>query len=277
MNYNIGFMQGRLSLMEGKKIQSFPWLNWKNEFKIGKKLSFKLLEWTLDYKKLYSNPLMLKSGQKEIKNLCTKYNFKITSLTGDCFMQKPFWKTKKSKISKLQNDFLNIINESAKVGIKFIILPLVDNGKIENKKQEMILVSFLKKIYPILRTNKLKILFESDFEPKKYLKFIKKFNPNLIGINYDTGNSASLGFDAKREISIYGKYINNVHIKDRVYRGKTVELGKGNTNFSVIFEKLKQIKYKGNFILQGARSQNKQDAKILIKYRDFVIKFLKKN
>ena len=273
MKYNIGFMQGRLSPMEGKKIQSFPWLNWKNEFKIGKKLNFKLLEWTLDHKKLYSNPLMVRSGQKEIKNLCSKYNFKITSLTGDCFMQKPFWKEKKSKILKLQNDFLNIINESAKVGIKFIILPLVDNGKIENKKQETILISFLKKIYPVLRANKVKILFESDFEPKKYLKFIKKFNPNFVGINYDIGNSASFGFDAKSELNIYGKYINNVHIKDRIYRGKTVELGKGNADFSIVFEKLKQIKYKGNLILQGARSQNKQDEEMLKKYREFVIKF----
>ena len=45
MKYNIGFMQGRLSPMQGKKIQSFPWKNWKNEFEIGKGLNFKIMEW----------------------------------------------------------------------------------------------------------------------------------------------------------------------------------------------------------------------------------------
>ena len=40
MGYKIGFMQGRLSPMQGKKIQSFPWKNWKNEFQIGYKGNF---------------------------------------------------------------------------------------------------------------------------------------------------------------------------------------------------------------------------------------------
>ena len=265
MKHNIGFMQGRLSPIQGKKIQSFPWKNWEKEFQIGNKL---------DFKKLYSNPLMTDYGQKEIKHLCSKYNFKVLSLTGDCFMQKPFWKANLKKKFKLQNDFLNIIKESGKLGIRFIILPLVDNGKIISQKQEEILINFVKKIYPTLRLNKIKILFESDFEPKKYLKFIKKFNREFVGINYDTGNSASYGFDPDEEISLYGKYINNVHIKDRYYKGNTVPLGEGNVDFQTVFEKLKQIKYKGNFILQGARSKKNKHTFIIKKYKDFIMNFL---
>ena len=71
MESKIGFMQGRLSPMQGKKIQSFPWKNWKKEFQIGRKLNFKILEWTLDFIKLYSNPLMTKEGQKKIKTRVT--------------------------------------------------------------------------------------------------------------------------------------------------------------------------------------------------------------
>jgi len=274
MKYNIGFMQGRLSPMQGKKIQSFPWNNWENEFQIGGRLNFNIIEWTLDFIKLYSNPLMTDDGQKKIKSLCSKYNFKILSLTGDCFMQKPFWKINSAKRIKLQRDFLNIINASDKIGIKFIVLPLVDNGKIESKKQEMILINFLRKIYSVLQSNRIKILFEADFKPNKYLKFIKKFNRKFFGINYDTGNSASYGFNANEEISLYGKYIDNVHIKDRIYEGNTVPLGKGNADFPAIFKKLKQIGYKGNFILQGARSKNNQHVPIIKEYRNFVIKFL---
>ena len=83
------------------------------------------------------------------------YNFEILSLRGDCFMQKPFWKVNGQKRNKLQNDFLNIIKESGKLGIRFIILPLVDNGKIISQKQEEILINFVKKIYPTLRLNKI--------------------------------------------------------------------------------------------------------------------------
>ena len=108
MKFKIGFMQGRLSPMQGKKIQSFPWKNWKKEFQIGRKLNFRILEWTLDFKKLYSNPLMTNDGQKEITHLCSKYNFKVLSLTGDCFMQKPFWKAnlKESYEQKISHTIL---------------------------------------------------------------------------------------------------------------------------------------------------------------------------
>ena len=170
---------------------------------------------------------------------------------------------------------MNIINQSGKLGIKFIILPLVDNGTIENQKQEMILINFLKKISPILRTNKIKILFETNFKPKKYLKFIKKFDRKFFGINYDIGNSASYGFNPNEEISLYGKYVNNVHIKDRLYNGKTVPLGQGNADFMSVFKKLKQISYKGNFILQGARSKNNQHALVIKEYKNFITKLLK--
>ena len=76
----------------------------------------------------------------------------------------------------------------------------------------MILINFLRNIYPLLQLNKIKALFETDFKPKKYLKFIKNFNRKFFGINYDTGNSASYGFNPNEEISLYGKYIDNVHI-----------------------------------------------------------------
>ena len=189
-------------------------------------------------------------------------------------MQKPFWKIDLARRIRLQKDFLNIINESSKMGIRFIVLPLVDNGKIENQKQEMILINFLRKIYSVLRLNRIKILFEADFKPNTYLKFMKKFNRKFFGINYDTGNSASYGFNPNEEISLYGKYIDNVHIKDRIYNRGTVPLGTGNADFLTVFKKLKQIKYKGNFILQGARSKNNQHVSIIKEYRDFIIKFL---
>ena len=189
-------------------------------------------------------------------------------------MQKPFWKSNYKKRIKLQEDFLNIINRCGNIGIKFIVLPLVDNGKIINKKQEMILTAFLKKIYHILDANKVKILFEADFRPKKYIKFIKNFNKKFFGINYDIGNSASYNFNPSEEISLYGKYIDNVHVKDRVNKGSTVFLGEGNADFTTVFKKLKQINYKGNFILQGARSKNNQHVLLVKKYKDFVMKFL---
>ena len=98
----LAIMQGRLSPMVNRKIQSFPIKNWKKEFSIAKKIGLKFIEWTLDYQHLFLNPLLTKKGKKEIKFFSKKYSIKIKSLTGDCFMQKPFWKLKNNnKLIKL--------------------------------------------------------------------------------------------------------------------------------------------------------------------------------
>ena len=61
----IGFMQGRLSPIFRKKIQSFPWNYWRKEIIIAKKNNFNLIEWTLDYPGLINNPLISSKEQKE--------------------------------------------------------------------------------------------------------------------------------------------------------------------------------------------------------------------
>ena len=134
----------------------------------------------------------------------------------------------------------------------------------------MILTNFLKKINKVLGKNKIKILFETDFEPKRYLKFIKNFNKKFFGINYDIGNSASYNFDPNEEISLYGKYIDNVHVKDRITNGTTVPLGEGSANFTEAFEQLHSVDYSGNYILQTARAEDGNHAAVLKSYKSMV-------
>ena len=252
-------MQGRLSSMIGNKIQAFPSKNWFKEFKIAKSIGISLMEWTIDQKNLYKNPLLTETGRNKIQLLSKKFDIRIESLTGDCFMQSSFWRFKNYKRQKLQKDFLNIVKASSQVGIKKIIVPLVDNGSLQNLSQQKIILKFMKNITKIFNKNKQMILFELDMEPKKANNFISKFNSKYFGINYDIGNSASLGFDPKKEFISYGKRIKNVHIKDRVYNGNSVKLGYGNANFEKVFSLFSKIKYRGNYILQTARAKNNRD------------------
>lgn len=249
-------MQGRLSPKVNNKIQAFPKKYWKAEFSKARKLGLKSIEWTLDYNNLYKNPIFSNKGQITIKKLSKKYSVKINSLTGDCFMQKPFWKKKNNK--KLIDDLKKIINCCKKIGIKFIVVPLVDNGSISNKKDRYNLIKSCKEIMRYLRNSKLKLIFESDFPPKKLKIFINKFDHNYFGINYDLGNSAALNYDIDDEFRLYGKYISNIHIKDRVKNGKTIRLGQGNANFLKFFKNLRKIRYKKNLILQSARSKTNE-------------------
>ena len=120
---------------------------------------------------------------------------------------------------------------------------------------------------------KVNILFESDFKPQKLLKFIENFDDKNFGINYDLGNSASLSYNLDDEFNTYGKFIKNIHIKDRIKNGKTVRLGDGSVNFIKFFKLIKKINYKGPLILQTARSAIKGNDYDELKIN---LKFLKK-
>ena len=275
MNFlsNLGCMQGRLSPMINNRIQSFPECYWKDEFLHAKSLGLKYIEWTLDYDKIFSNPIFVKKNIKVIKSLSHKYSIKIISLTGDCFMQNPFWKKKKHR--KEFSDLKKIITACSNLGIRFIIVPLVDNGSIQKLWQEKKVILIFSRLVNYLKKKKINILFESDYDPKRLKNFIKKFNPDVFGINYDTGNSAALGFDLKKEFYYYGDRIKGVHIKDRISKGTTVRLGDGNVNFKIFFALLKKFKYKNHIIFQTARSKNNKDVqemKINLKYISKLIK-----
>ena len=275
MNLNIGFMQGRLSSIVDGKIQSFPWNTWEQEITHAKSLDLSIMEWTLDQDRLYENPLMTSSGQAKIVELCKKRDFTIPSLTGDCFMQAPFWRaTDNDSLDELKKDFNSILEACSTVGIKFVVVPLVDDGRLENMEQENILVEFLLAQQENLNQLDVKVVFESDFHPAELKRFISRLNSHSFGINYDTGNSAALGFDVEAEFNAYGDRILNVHIKDRVLGGTTVPLGAGSADFEAVFSALGRAGYHGNYILQTARAQDGDHAGALCRYHDTVVNWI---
>lgn len=269
MNTKIGFMQGRLSPIIDGKIQAFPALHWENEFVVADQISIRLMEWTLDQYELELNPLMTANGRETIFNLSKKYNLSIPSVTGDCFMQEPFWK-ESNKSGFLREQFKNICKASSKINANIVVVPLVDNGRIESEFEENILIEYMLGIQEFLADLGVKVAFETDFSPSEVKRMISRLPKSNFGINYDTGNSASLGFDPVDEFEQYGERIVNVHIKDRELGGSTVPLLKGNVNFELILNLLKDYNYQGNLIMQTARSANGDHAGVIQKYSHFI-------
>lgn len=270
----IGFMQGRLSPLINGRIQAFPWEFWKNEFFLAQQINIHLMEWTLDQECLHENPLLTEVGQAEIRALCQKHAISIPSLTGDCFMQEPLWKAHGLERITLEQDFVEIAKACAAVGITMMVVPLVDNGRLENRAQEDDLVTFLESQSSLLAAHGLKVIFESDYMPQELARFIARLTPFLFGINYDIGNSAALGFSPQEEFAAYGSRIVNVHVKDRLLGGTTVPLGTGSANFDEVFAELFKINYQGNLILQTARAVDDKHSGALSNYHNMTINWL---
>lgn len=266
MTNKIGFMQGRLSPLVDGKIQAFPWDTWQQEFPAAQGLGLGLMEWTLDQDRLYQNPLLMPEGQQEIRALCQAHRMAIPSLTGDCFMQAPFWKAAGQERAALEADFLAIARACAEIGIEMIVVPLVDNGRLEDEQQEETLLAFMLAQVDMFRELGLRIIFESDFAPGELARFIDRLPADTFGVNYDIGNSAALGYEPEVEFAAYGPRIINVHVKDRVLGGTTVPLGSGNADFHTVFRLLRETVYMGNLIMQTARASDDEHADALGQY-----------
>lgn len=212
----IGFMQGRLCAQVDGKIQAFPWQEWESEFPAAAALGIHAMEWTLDQERLYENPLMTDEGRSRIGALQREHDMAIPSLTGDCFMQAPFWKTGGAANASLKADFLAICRSCSAIGIRMVVVPLVDAGRFDDAAQEDEVVEFLLSQQDFLAEHDIVVIFESDYVPTELRRFIDRLPAERFGINYDIGNSAALGFDPREELAAYGSRVLNVHVKDRM-------------------------------------------------------------
>ena len=274
MRHRVGFMQGRLSPPVNGRIQAFPRDCWREEFALADDADLRIMEWTLDHEELHRNPLMTAAGRREIRRLSGQYGVAVPSLTGDCFMQAPFWKASGERRHELERVVLSVLDACDATGANIVIVPLVDEGSLADGAEEESLVRFLLSRAEDLDRRGLQLAFESDMAPFDLAAFIERFPVDLFGINYDIGNSASLGFDPIEEFAAYGNRIVNVHVKDRQLGGSTVALGDGDADFDAVFAGLSDLGYSGNFILQTARDPEGSHLSSLVRFRNMTVDWL---
>lgn len=254
----IGIMGGRLSSRIDNEIQSFPRYSWKDEFEKAKICGFDVIEWIFDlYEK---NPILSDDGIKEIKKLSEKTNVVINSVCADYFMKHKLFSESQYDIEKARNILQNLIHKCGDLEIKILEIPLVDSSSLRNNDEKEQLISNLEKVLPIAEKNNVSLTLETDLPPKSFKELLLTFDHPNIKANYDIGNSAALGYNSIEELGEFGKWIVNIHVKDRKFHGSSVPLGTGDADFDSFFSTLATLPYVGDLIIQGAREDDKKIA-----------------
>ena len=251
----IGFMQGRLTKSIENNIQTFPNDCWEDEFPIAEKIGYKRIEWIFDD---YENPILNIEQHEKIKLLSKKHEIIISSICADFFMIHKLFSESPIEISKNLTILENLIDKSSLMNIGIIEIPLVDSSSLKSESNIEEFSKNFKKIIPLAEKNNIILNLETDLRPQKLKNLIENMSSNFVKVNYDVGNSTSLGYDIQEELSVLKNLISNVHIKDRLFGGKTVPLGTGDTNLDLFFKTISNIGYEGDFIVQGAR-ENETD------------------
>ena len=271
----IGFIQGRLVAQVNGMIQAFPSEEWRKEFPVAASHGFDRIEWTVGRDDFDDNPLMTELGREEIARVADQFSVVVGSVTGDCFMHAPFYKESGGARSALLKKFRQVVEACNALSVSFLVVPLVDNGSIESAVQEQSLVEGVVEVMSGNSKGGVSIAFETDQPAKEVLRFIDRLPGEAFGINYDTGNSAAVGYDPAEELRIFGARVVNVHVKDRVLGGTTVPLGTGATDFEAVFSALERLNYVGPYMLQTARAQDGDHLGALCRYRDQTVRWIR--
>lgn len=251
----VGVFQGRLSPPVGNRIQAFPGAHWQKEFEIASELGLSSIEWILE-SPLEENPLWTDHGVIEMADVVRRTGVSIDFICVDYFMESPFVRMSPMVRERNQSVLKHVLEQAARLNIVGVEIPMVDASRIDSLREEDELAKALEPGLDIASKRNIQIGLETSLNADRFRNLLETIDHPALRANYDSGNSASLGYDPAEELDAYSKWINNVHLKDRVLGGGTVPLGKGNADIPKVLKLLRDHNYSGDFILQGARQDN---------------------
>jgi len=250
----VAVMQGRLVPPEGGRFQSFPRLRWRDEFALAAAAGLNAIEWIYDSFGEDMNPLASDAGIDEMRQLSITSGVVVRSLCADYFMDRPFLRASVAERTGLTRKMEWLLSRCGLIGITRVVVPFVDHSRIESEQECKDVVAIISELIASAKVNQVELHLETALAPRSFAALLDRCTDSLVRVNYDTGNSASLGYSVGEEFAAYGHRIGSVHIKDRVLGGGTVPLGIGNADFKSVFNGLTMLGYQGDYVLQVARA-----------------------
>src|SRR3990167_4485551 len=265
----LGIMQGRLVLPIDGKLQAFPTNGWNTELELCRGLGIECIEWIYDGEDLsfLPNSISTFEGANALNGIQSP---RITSLCADYFLKAPLLRVPENIKAQRMARLRWLIFQCGLANIPILVLPFVDDNSIRTRQEIQETIDNLQSLGDLLESCDVKIAIETNLCPDELATIIFSLD-GTIAINYDSGNSASLGYDTAEEWNTYGYRVENIHIKDRVLNGGSVPLGEGSTNFDTLARMLSQYKYNGNVILQIARGESGKEVEWYQRNRNFLI------
>jgi len=271
----IGIMQGRLVPPTENQIQCFPRANWSDEFPRAAEAGLSFIEWIYDVHGADVNPLGNGEGIDFMKDLAAKHNVAVRSVCADYFIDQPLIRTDASQQSERRERLQWLLHQAAQLSVDHIVLPFVDASRINTDEEKAELLSALHSVLPTAEKTNIELHLETSLPSQAFAELLERIPHRLVRVNYDSGNSSSLGYKVAEEFAAYGKRIGSVHIKDRVRNGGTVPLGSGDADLPKLVRSLKANNYAGDLVLQVARGESGKEVEWARQNRAFVERLFK--
>jgi hexulose-6-phosphate isomerase len=250
---HLAIMQGRLVAPVEGKIQAFPRTEWELEFPRAAESGLNAIEWIYDTYGLGANPLESDEGVARVVSLSAENRIAVRSICADYFMDFAFVRASDADRSARLKHLAWLLKQAKSVGVTRVVLPFVDQSAIRDQADRESVVDAIRRALPAADAAGIELHIESSLPPAEFGRLLAELPHPLVKVNYDSGNSSSLGYKPSEEFAAYGCRVGSVHIKDRILNGGTVPLGQGDADLEAVFAGLRRINYAGDIVLQVAR------------------------
>lgn len=245
----LALMQGRLLPPVAGRIQAFPGTQWPHELALLRDVGLDAIELVADDHARDANPLLVSELRPALLERLARLGVSAPSVCGDALMTPALT----TNLARGVDRIVELTRHCRSVGASRLVVPLVDDGRLRGADDFPLLREILEEALRRSDAQDFEYHLETDLAPHDVASLIACLPDERIMINYDTGNSASLGYDAAQEFAAYGDRIGSIHIKDRVRAGSSVPLGQGAADFGATARAMRNVGYRGPLVLQVAR------------------------
>ena len=222
------------------------------------KVGYKGIEIMCDYPHIFPLPLDY-NIVTEIKNIVINNNIQISNLNaftlfgiGDTY--HPSWIEDDLEYRNLRIEHtINCIKLANCLGVKNIsIEPGGPKEDLDSRESYLnVFIDGIKQVLPIAEEEKVKILVEPEpglllENSNEFLQFIKNFDSEYIGLNFDIGHFVCVDEDPSELVFKLANYIHHFHLTD--IKNKThyhLIPGLGSINFKKIIKSINEIGFDG--------------------------------
>ena len=239
-------MQGRLLPKYMGRYQAHPKGNWRDEFDVARALDVDLIEFILDYEDAAENPLL--ADPDAIAAAVDETGVAVKSICADYFMEAPM-----QRDAAGHEVLATLIVNAARLGVRDIVIPCVDQSSLSDASETAAFVDALAGHARDAAARRINLALETDLAPGPFAALLERFDGPAVTVNYDSGNSASLGFNPTEEFDAYGHRITDIHLKDRTRNGGPVVLSEGDCDFDTLFALIASSEFDGPLVMQAFR------------------------
>jgi sugar phosphate isomerase/epimerase len=247
--YRIGFLQGRLIETPGP-------LQWvchnriNEELDIGRRLGAHHIELIAEREHNSNNPLWDTAAGRELLIKASAREITFCAICDDYLLSHDL-----ATSSDVLDHALLTIRQSAQLGIRKIVSPLLDASMLTAERMNKFLIP-IREMADEAAKHEMEVCLETDLFGNQAASFLSTVDRSNVRVTYDTGNCTAAGHDPREDITALGQLVGHLHIKDKNLAGENVILGTGNVDFQAVFESLHEIGYGGTLSFETARGSN---------------------